>query len=89
MAAPLHELLNGGNFIRPEELATGLGVAKPTIYLWAKKGVLPCVRLQGCVRFDPGEIKAWLEERQVPASGQPGEQPRRAPEYIGEDAWKN
>jgi excisionase family DNA binding protein len=54
MAAPLHELLNGGNLIRPEELATGLGVAKPTIYLWAKKGVLPCVRLQGCVRFDPG-----------------------------------
>jgi excisionase family DNA binding protein len=55
--------------LRPEELATMLGVAKGTVYLWAKQGILPSLTLQKCVRFRREEIEDWLRERERGASG--------------------
>lgn len=35
--------------------------AKPkTIYQWAETGVIPCVKLNGCLRFDLDDIKEWI-----------------------------
>jgi predicted site-specific integrase-resolvase len=36
-----------------------------TVYVWAKKGIIPCVRLQGAVRFDPAEVQKWIAEKHV------------------------
>jgi hypothetical protein len=38
---PLYVLLSGGDLIRPDELAAGMKVAQGTIYMWAKRGVIP------------------------------------------------
>jgi len=35
--------------------------AKPsTIYAWAEQGVLPCLKINGLLRFDEDEILRWL-----------------------------
>lgn len=53
--------------IRPEELSERLGVRKGTIYSWVRRGVIPCVRLEGLVRFDLEEIGGWIKERKKAA----------------------
>jgi len=53
--------------IRPDELAKTLGVAQVTVYSWVRRGVIPCYKLEGVVRFDTDEISEWLKERRVPA----------------------
>lgn len=51
--------------MRPDELAKRLGVAQGTIYMWCRRGVLPFIRLEKCIRFDSGEIEQWLQKRRV------------------------
>ncbi len=35
--------------------------AKPkTIYQWAETGMIPYIKLNGCLRFDLDDIKAWI-----------------------------
>jgi hypothetical protein len=34
-----------------------------TVYSWVRRGVVPYYRIEGCIRFDPNEIEAWLRER--------------------------
>lgn len=62
----LRELLNRGDLIAPEELATGMRVARVTVYQWVRRGAIPYLKLEGVVRFDPEEIGQWLKsKRQV------------------------
>jgi len=63
----LQELLEGGNLISPEELARGMRVARVTIYQWARRGVIPHLKIEGLVRFEPEEIKRWLEAKRKTA----------------------
>jgi excisionase family DNA binding protein len=53
--------------LRPDELSLLLGVPKVTIYTWVRRGVLPFVQLERCIRFDPEEIRTWVKERKKPA----------------------
>ena len=46
-----------------KELATRLGMSTPWIYKAVEKGSLPFVRLGEAIRFDPEEIKTYLESR--------------------------
>jgi len=66
----LRDLLNGGDLIRPDELARGLKVATSTstVYSWIERGTIPHLRLGKSVRFDPEELKVWLEEKRCAAS---------------------
>ena len=52
--------------IKAEEAAELLGVAKPTIYSWVRRGVIPYVQIERCVRFDPKELEEWVGERRIP-----------------------
>ena len=46
-----------------KQVAARLGVAVGTVYGWVSLGRIPCVRFgPRCVRFDPGEIDAWVEQ---------------------------
>lgn len=38
-----------------------LNVNPKTIYQWAELGQIPHYKINGCVRFDPEEVKTWLE----------------------------
>jgi excisionase family DNA binding protein len=68
----LKELLAGGDLISPEELAGALKIARVTAYQWVRRGVIPYLKLEGVVRFDPAEIDAWLKSKHREARRAPG-----------------
>lgn len=74
----LRELLNQGDLIRPDELAAGLKVAQGTVYMWVKRGVIPFLQLEKCIRFDSVEIGKWLKAKRQAARKAPGGGPVQA-----------
>lgn len=51
-------------WLTSREAAVWLGVSLATIRRWVKDGHLPHWRTPGGqLRFDPGELDAWLERR--------------------------
>ena len=48
------------------DMATWLQVKAKTIYAWASQGKMPCVKINGVIRFDERAIAHWLEICQVP-----------------------
>ena len=68
----LKDLLAGGDLISPEELAAALKVARVTAYQWVRRGVIPYLKIEGVVRFDPEEISAWLKSKHQVARKAPG-----------------
>ena len=56
-----------GRLLTARELADTLGVSAETVLRWARRGVLPAVRLPGgAVRFRPETLDEWIarQERQ-------------------------
>ena len=49
-----------------KEMAARLQVKEKTIYAWASQGRIPCVKVNGVIRFDPGDIESWLQHCHVP-----------------------
>jgi excisionase family DNA binding protein len=49
-----------------KDLATCLQVKEKTIYAWASQGKIPCVKVNGVIRFDTRAIEQWLQTCQVP-----------------------
>jgi excisionase family DNA binding protein len=68
----LKDLLTGGDLISPEELAAAMKVARVTTYQWVRRGVIPYLKIEGVVRFDPEEITAWLKSKHQAARRAPG-----------------
>jgi excisionase family DNA binding protein len=71
--ASLKELLGRGDLISPEELAQALRVAQVTVYQWVRRGVVPYLKIEALVRFDPEEVKVWLESKRRAARKAPGQ----------------
>lgn len=68
----LKELLLRGDLIAPEELAAGIRVARVTVYQWVRRGVIPHLKIEALIRFDPAEIREWLEGKRRTARKAPG-----------------
>ncbi|NOT95337.1 MAG: helix-turn-helix domain-containing protein [Nitrospira sp.] len=49
-----------------KDMATRLQVKDKTIYAWTSQGKIPCVRVNGVIRFDAREIEHWLQTCHVP-----------------------
>jgi excisionase family DNA binding protein len=49
-----------------KDMATRLQVKEKTIYAWASQGKLPCVKVNGVIRFDERAIEQWLQACHVP-----------------------
>ena len=47
------------------DMATRLQVKDKTIYAWVSQGKIPCVKVNGVIRFDPEEIEPWLQQCHV------------------------
>ena len=45
------------------DVARFLGLHEKTVYEWAARGRLPCVRIGSRIRFDPRDIDRWLSAR--------------------------
>jgi excisionase family DNA binding protein len=54
------KLLARKSLMTPDDVAGILGLSRLTVLRWAKKGVLPSVRMRNKVMFDPGNIARWL-----------------------------
>ena len=49
--------------LKAEWLAEKLNISTKTLYRHANKGSLPCIRIRGCVRFNPKSVADWLRKR--------------------------
>ena len=47
-------------FLTVKEVAHIINVKPKTIYQWAKLGQIPCIKLNGCLRFDLDDINEWI-----------------------------
>jgi len=54
------------SFLTVKEMATRLQMKDKTIYGWASQGKIPCVKINGVIRFDAREIEQWLQKCHVP-----------------------
>ncbi len=63
-----------GNLITDSEAAEILRLTPRQVARLAKKGILPSVNLPGGeVRFDPDDLRAWVESLKQPAAAVAGE----------------
>jgi len=44
-----------------KELSDFLKVKEKTLYQWAESGKIPCFKFNGSLRFELGDITAWVE----------------------------
>lgn len=51
------------SLLTPQELATWLKMSRVWVYKQAEKGLLPFHRVGDAIRFDPEEIRSYLESR--------------------------
>ena len=49
-----------------KDMATRLQVKEKTVYAWASQRKIPCVKVNGVIRFDAKEIELWLQKCHVP-----------------------
>jgi Helix-turn-helix domain len=47
-----------------------------TVYAWARRGLLPCVRLRARVLFEPWELQAAIGRARQPQAAAPAPAPR-------------
>jgi len=55
------ELRQRTKLLTAAEVAGILKIAKDTVYKWARRNSLPCIRFGDCIRFDPNQLADWLE----------------------------
>lgn len=49
-----------GKLLTVRELSDVLNVKEKTLYQWAELGQIPCIKLNGCLRFDLEDVRAWI-----------------------------
>jgi len=48
--------------LKVKELSELLQVKEKTLYQWAELGQIPCVKFNGCLRFDLDDIAKWKKD---------------------------
>ena len=48
------------NLITTKQLAEIINVRPKTLYQWAELGQIPCVKLNGTLRFDLDDVSTWI-----------------------------
>jgi excisionase family DNA binding protein len=44
-----------------KEVSEILNVKPSTLYQWAELGQIPCIKINGALRFDLEDIKKWID----------------------------
>ena len=61
----------GQEVVKASYLAKYYKVTEPTIYSWAKKGKLPCIKFENTIRFDLEAVKAAIEGKSTAPCSKP------------------
>jgi excisionase family DNA binding protein len=51
--------------LTPKQVAKLLAVTEVCVYQWAKRGILPHLKIEKCVRFSMDDIRIFLESRRI------------------------
>jgi excisionase family DNA binding protein len=51
----------GPVFLTPNDISAMLSVSRVCVYKWVRQKKIPFYHIEKCVRFQPEEIKQWLE----------------------------
>jgi excisionase family DNA binding protein len=51
--------------LTPKQVAKLLAVTEVCVYQWAKRGIIPHLKVEKCVRFSKEDLKLFLESRKV------------------------
>ena len=57
---PFEHLASFGRNLKVADIAPILGISEKTVYRLAGKGVIPCFKVGGSLRFAPAEISKYL-----------------------------
>lgn len=49
------------NLLVVKDVAQMLNVKQSTVYQWAELGQIPCIKLNGALRFDIGDVDSWIK----------------------------
>lgn len=56
-----HIKQSGHSFTKASAIADLYNVTAPTVYRWAKEGLIPSVRFQDTIRFDINAVREAIE----------------------------
>jgi excisionase family DNA binding protein len=48
-----------------KDMATRLQVTDKTVYAWVSQGKIPCMKVNGIIRFDEQEMDRWFQQCHV------------------------
>jgi excisionase family DNA binding protein len=48
-----------------KEIAELFDVSEATIQRWVRRGEIPAIRVSDTIRFDPGVLADWIEQRSI------------------------
>lgn len=51
--------------LTPKEVARLLCVTEVCVYQWAKRGIIPCYKVEKCVRFSKDDLRSFLETKRI------------------------
>lgn len=67
-----------------QELSEMLRVKVKTLYQWAELRQIPCIKINGVLRFDQDDIIQWIEEnKKMPSTGYNNSIQARSPRKGG------
>ena len=58
-----NDLPDEGSLWTAVDVARFLRASRSWVYGAAQSGMLPCMKLRGLLRFEPAEIRAWMDGR--------------------------
>jgi excisionase family DNA binding protein len=62
--------LDATRLLTSPEAARCLAISERLLWSLTKRGELPCVRIGRAVRYDPADLRAWIEACKVEAASE-------------------
>jgi excisionase family DNA binding protein len=60
--------MNEPLLLTPKEAAKAMKISERTLRTLKATGQIPFVRIRAAVRFDPADLRAWIERQKIPIS---------------------
>lgn len=58
---PRHRIYEKMKLITIKEASEFFNVKPSTLYQWAELGQIPCIKINGALRFDIDDVKKWVD----------------------------